>query len=251
VEGVIMTEAEWLACTDPNLMLKYLRGKGSDRKFRLFACACCRRAWSLLRDDRSREAIKVAERFAANQASEEELHMAQEAGLAAQWARWGGGTRRAARSQAEADQAAIEMEAALAVWRTCKARRADANADTIAHACLRPAAYAVGKGEVGDIESELAVQAFVLRDCFGNLFRPVALVPAWLAWIDGTVPKLAQAAYDERALPSGHLDLSRLAVLADALEEAGCTDPEVLAHLRGSGPHVRGCWVIDLVLGKC
>jgi hypothetical protein len=63
------------------------------------------------------------------------------------------------------------------------------------------------------------------------------------------VVALAQAAYDHRTLPSG-LDRTTLAVLADALEEAGCTDPDLLIHLRGPGPHVRGCWALDLLLGK-
>ena len=71
----------------------------------------------------------------------------------------------------------------------------------------------------------------------------------WLAWRDCTVPQLARAAYDRR-LPEGTLDPSRLILLADALEDAGCTDAELLGHLRSPGPHVRGCWAVDLVLGK-
>jgi hypothetical protein len=64
-----------------------------------------------------------------------------------------------------------------------------------------------------------------------------------LTWNDGIVIKLAQAIYEERAF-------DRLPILADALEEAGCSDTEILAHCRGPGPHVRGCWVVDLLLGK-
>jgi hypothetical protein len=71
-----------------------------------------------------------------------------------------------------------------------------------------------------------------------------------LSWNDSTVVRLAQAAYEERCLPGGELDNGRLAVLADALEEAGSTDADILGHLRGPGPHVRGCWVVDLILGK-
>jgi hypothetical protein len=78
----------------------------------------------------------------------------------------------------------------------------------------------------------------------------VTIAPTLLTWRDATIPKLAQAAYDDRELPSGHLDTKRLAILADALEEAGCTNEDVLAHLRGPGPHVRGCWVVDLLLAK-
>jgi hypothetical protein len=91
----------------------------------------------------------------------------------------------------------------------------------------------------------------LLRDLFGPLlFRPVTADPAWLSWRDGTVPRLAQVAYDQRSLPSGYLNRARLAVLADALEEAGCSVTEILDHLRGLDPHVRGCWVVDLLLGK-
>jgi hypothetical protein len=78
----------------------------------------------------------------------------------------------------------------------------------------------------------------------------VAVDPAWLAWHDGAVVKLAEAVYEERELPSGHLDAGRLAILADMLEEAGCCDAGLLGHLRGPGPHVRGCFAVDLLLGK-
>jgi hypothetical protein len=94
-----------------------------------------------------------------------------------------------------------------------------------------------------------AAQAAFLHDICGP-FRPVSLDPAVLAWHDATVVRLAQVAYDERHLPSGTLDNARLLVLGDALEEAGCTDASILEHLRGTGEHVRGCWVLDLVLGK-
>ena len=94
------------------------------------------------------------------------------------------------------------------------------------------------------------IQASLLRDVLGNPFRLVALDAAWRAWNDGTVVKLAQATYDERELPSGHLDAGRLAILADALEDAGCTNADILSHCRAPGPHVRGCWVVDLLTGK-
>jgi hypothetical protein len=89
-----------------------------------------------------------------------------------------------------------------------------------------------------------------LRDIFDNPFRPIAISAAVLAWHGATVVRLAQTAYDERHLPAGTLDNGRLAILGDALAEAGCTDPNILGHLRGPGPHVRGCWPVDLCLGK-
>jgi hypothetical protein len=75
------------------------------------------------------------------------------------------------------------------------------------------------------------------------LFRPVFADPTWLTWQNGTIPKLAQAIYQERAFDG-------LLVLADALEDAGCTYQDILNHCRSGGEHVRGCWVLDLLLGK-
>ena len=82
--------------------------------------------------------------------------------------------------------------------------------------------------------------AILLRDIFGNPFRPVAADPKWLT---SAVVGLAQAIYEERAF-------DRMPILADALEEAGCDNADVLNHCRQPGEHVRGCWVVDLVLGK-
>ena len=92
-----------------------------------------------------------------------------------------------------------------------------------------------------------AAQSALLRCIFGNPFRPVSFNPDWQT---PTVRGLATAAYDERILPSGTLDPDHLAVLADALEDAGCDNVDLPSHLRGPGPHVRGCWVIDLLLRK-
>jgi hypothetical protein len=107
-------------------------------------------------------------------------------------------------------------------------------------------ALAVAGNTAEAVPSEPPVQAALLRDIFGNPFRPVSIHPAW---ISPTVTTLATAAYEERALPAGELDPARLSVLADALEEAGA-DASLLAHLRGPGPHVRGCWVVDLLTGR-
>jgi hypothetical protein len=82
-----------------------------------------------------------------------------------------------------------------------------------------------------------------IRDIFGNPFRPVTTDPAWLTWNDGTARKLAQTIYDERRF-------ELLPILADALEESGCDNADILTHCRGPGPHVHGCWVVDLLLGK-
>jgi hypothetical protein len=90
---------------------------------------------------------------------------------------------------------------------------------------------------------ESAKQSDLIRNIFGNPFRPVTIAPAILHWNDSTVIKLAQAIYDASAF-------ERMAILGDALEEAGCTAADVLNHCRQPGPHTKGCWVVDLLLGK-
>lgn len=95
-----------------------------------------------------------------------------------------------------------------------------------------------------DVADRQPMARSLLLCVLGNPFQPVPpLAPDWLRWNEATVVRLAQSIYDDRAF-------NRLPILADALEEAGCTNPEMLNHCRGEGPHVRGCWVIDLLLGK-
>src|SRR5262249_35417188 len=98
------------------------------------------------------------------------------------------------------------------------------------------------------LEAESRAQCQVIRDIVANPFSLAKLGPSVLPWNGGTVKRLAEEAYQERLLPLGHLDPQRLGVLADALEEAG-VDAELVEHLRGPGPHLRGCWVVDLLTG--
>jgi hypothetical protein len=104
-------------------------------------------------------------------------------------------------------------------------------------------------------EAEIRKQSHFLCDIVRvpvpTFSTPLQTLPsAFLAWGDGTVPRIAQAIYDERRLPEGTLDNARLAVLADALLDAGCDDEDLIQHCREPGPHVRGCWAVDLILGK-
>lgn len=232
-----MTESEWLACTGPEKMLEALRRGGllSERKARLFAAACCRRIWETIQYPEPEEALLVAERFADGLASEPER--ARAAALA----------ERAVTEELNAvGYAGTEMAVASAV-------AADITA-TAAGAAQLAVQAGHDHGLPGYRPDELAEQcrrqALLLHDLFGNPFRLVPLAPFWLAWEGGTVPKLARAAYEQRELPAGTLDRARLAALADALEEAGCDQADLLAHLRGPAPHVRGCWAVDLLLGK-
>jgi hypothetical protein len=95
----------------------------------------------------------------------------------------------------------------------------------------------------GDEAAERCYQAALLREFFGNPFRPPEIEPSWLAWNDGFIPEQAKLIYDERAF-------ERLPVLGDALEDAGCTDRAILDHCRLPAEHVRGCWLVDALLAK-
>jgi hypothetical protein len=210
-----MSEAEWLACQDPDAMLRFLRGRASDRKLRLFACACCRSVWGRLLDPRSKRVVETAERFADGLADCDELNEAQAAAVEVDLAQYG-----------------IDYDAlASAAWATSFT------------GLLTEDAAAEAATSVARSESGTRVCCELLRDVFGNPFRPAPLDPTWLAWQGGTVPRLAQATYDGRAF-------ERMPVLADALEDAGCTDAAILSHCRSGGEHARGCWVLDLLLGK-
>jgi hypothetical protein len=129
-----------------------------------------------------------------------------------------------------AEQLAYDREGVVA--RGLRAAKMDA--DAAAHAAM----CAMSSAQPG-----CAAQTALLREVFGNPFRPVAVDPYWLAWNDGTVVRLAQVVYEERAF-------DRLPILADALEEAGCDNTDILSHCRQPGEHVRGCWALDLLLGK-
>jgi hypothetical protein len=218
-----MTESEWLACADPQKMLAFLRGKASDRKLRLFACAFGR----AVRDSQHQHGpstVAVAERYADGLASDQEL-----ASEGRKWACLPEERGPVAPSAYDGAWGAVDSLARYErAWRH----------DPDSYSCI-------------SADAVLRRSALLLRDIFGNPFVPSPpLSPAVLGWNDGTIPRLAEAAYQERKMPEGSLDAARLAILADSLLDAGCDDEELLAHLRSEGPHVRGCWAVDGVLGK-
>jgi hypothetical protein len=222
-----MTEAEWLECNDPTPMLEFLREKASDRKLRLFAVACCRRVWHLLVDERSREAVEVAERFADGAATDQELE--------------------------DAKRNAWEFSLHI-VHEDERFFDLDQNALDAADAPAWAAEWSVDYGsEYGGCPLRVVVatqralgtaegntQADLVHCIFSNPFRAVAVDPGWLT--PGVV-EVARTIYEDRAF-------DRMPELADALEEAGCANADILAHCRGPGPHIRGCWMVDLLLGK-
>jgi hypothetical protein len=188
----------------------------SDRKLRLFACACARQAWQLMTDPRSRSAVEVAERYADGEASAEELTDAGRAGLNAVMDDLNDNRRHASTAAGRAALAAYYATRVLV--QTRRAVRAVA-------------------GE------QVRRRQAALLTCVVGPRSPPAIERAWLAWGDGTVVKIAAAIYEAR-------DFGRVPLLADALEDAGGTDEEILGHLRRPGVHCRGCWAVDLLLGK-
>ncbi len=212
-----MTEAEWPACAEPKTLPEFLSRRGglTTRKQRLFAVACGRRIWHLVGDERSRAAVDVAERLAGGWASDEE--------------------RLSAFGGAEDATESVRSEGAARYHAACAAE------DLVygERLGLFDGWYDASlTGEQG--ESEEPAQAALVRDLFGNPFRPVAADPSWLT---SDVIAIADGIYSEKAF-------DRLPVLADALQDAGCDDEPVVNHCRSNGPHVRGCWAIDLILGK-
>jgi hypothetical protein len=243
-----MTEADWLGCADPVAMLDWLCGRTSERKLRLLAVACCRRVGHLFTDDRSRAIVDLIERYADGRTNEWELAARGEARAGLEDAVgkvWGGQP--------------IQSEAASLVRQAASRDPVRAARETVLRAAAVVTAAATGPCpfDTPDLVHHVAWRAAyrvawekasgefcrLVREVFGNPFRPARVMPCSLAWDDGIVPAIALAIYAEGAF-------ERLPILADALEDAGCDDAVLLDHCRAGGAHVRGCWVVDLLLGR-
>ncbi|MBY0233116.1 MAG: hypothetical protein K2W96_27855 [Gemmataceae bacterium] len=212
-----MRKADWLACADPARMLGPAFKSASPRKRRLFAVAGARLSWRLLEDERSREAVEVAERFADGEADDRERAAAGTGASRAQYDIWtalGGSARR--EEDSEGWYASL-----WAVWASGAVEAQYHRINSLARRGVPPAA-----------------QAVLLRD----LFRRSKRKPR-LGRVGPDAERIARYAYGEK-------DWAVLPVLADALEDDGWPDTDLLAHLRSPGHHVRGCWALDLVLGK-
>jgi hypothetical protein len=257
-----MTEAEWLASTDYGPMMEFLLHKVSARKKRLLACGCCRVLGAVVADERSRAAVTASERFADGQADLAELNRAGQAAREAweeKYRRYrdhSSGVTIVSPPGPPAEWTALyhAERSTYAVMYASLASMEDTppSWDDEGYIGLRTMTVAYWQGPW-----HAALAAFsasgskdiswpgvaLIHDLFGNPFRPVAFDPTWLTWNDGVAVKLAQAVYDDHAF-------DRLPILADALEEAGCGNTDILDHCRQPRVHVRGCWLVDLLLGK-
>jgi len=214
-----MTEGEWLTSTDPKAMLDDLRGNASDRKLRLFACACCRHVRPQTHHQDVEDAVGTAEQYADGLTTKVALKRARQ-GV------------RAIRHGIPASDGSRVLEW-VALW------LAEVVASENAFGSVSPEIERLsGLGLLGRDNRPCEVR--LLRCIFGNPFRPVSIDPVWQAT---NVLGLAESIYEERAF-------DRMPVLGDALEDARCDNTDILNHCRGPGPHVRGCWVVDLVAGR-
>ena len=234
-----MTEQEWLAGTDPKAMLGFLHSKTSDRKLRLFAAARCRLFgpdwndwWPI------REAVDAAEQFSDGLSP---------AGQLTRFHRpWEEFRRELSSNTIDPHGGSTVLlpdRLGLVLVQVVSSPEAGPAARGVLYDDLE--SYFIGTWKDGP--QERRAECHLLREVFGNPFRPATISPAWRT---PSVVSLAQATYDNRTLPTGTLEPSRRAVLADALEDAGCDQAGILNHLRGPGPHARGCWPVDLLLGK-
>jgi hypothetical protein len=257
-----MTEADWLTSDDPHEMLEFLRGRAGARKLRLFAVACCRRVWELIPPGVARWAVEEAERFADGAVSpgeREDLLRSLAAGAGGPeghlLAALGDGTERLRSFRDDMASAGELVAWALDVrWQFPGLVASGA-------AALRAGVEVAAELRWGDWPDrwrreqvqaewdwrkadELAAQCTLLRCLFGNPLRPSPALPAAVqGWNDRLVPRLAQTVYDERRWPD-------LPLLADALLDAGCEDEALMAHCRGGGEHARGCFAVDVILGR-
>ncbi|QEL15610.1 hypothetical protein [Limnoglobus roseus] len=225
-----MTEAEWLAATDPTPMLHFLKAKTSARKLRLFAVACCRTVWERAKDEQFYGCLETVERFADGLAADADLRSVFER------------TRKARRISTSG-----RVCMSYAVNKASHKPLSIHDVDAVADACAGVPFWAAKETPSVDFDAfrlscnaEYVKQTGLVADVFGNPFRHVTVDPTWLT---STAVAIAHGIYDERAF-------DRLPILADALQDAGCEDADVLGHCRGDGVHVRGCWVVDGVLGK-
>jgi hypothetical protein len=224
-----MAEQEWLDSSDPARLLELVRSTIHARKLRLFAVACCRRIYHILTDPRSRELVDLAEQIADDGSARDRAGPIVDRAREVAYKAFGPltGMMEELEGLMINDQAACVVVFFL-IWRM------ENEAFRNTFAVMR---YTASRFP-GDGETQQ--QCILLRCVVGNYFLPVTIDPTWLT---PTVQSLAESIYTDRAF-------DRLPILADALEEAGCHQPDILNHCRQPGDHVRGCWALDLVLGK-
>jgi len=246
-----VTEKEWLTAREPDDLLEFLRERASDRQFRLFICACCRRFLPLM-PKKPEYDVKLCEKYI--------VHGEKFAEELITWPKL-------QESFHEMEFVDVSHDGYLAAYAARMAIDRDIAGSTrpmlrgrnlIAHPASTGAQYSrtvvgrllatskTAKGTTPTSKKRMATvaekryQIDILHDIFGNPFQPIAFDPSWQT---STAISLALQVYESR-------DFSLMPILADALQDAGCDNSEVLNHCSGTGPHVRGCWVINRLRAK-
>ncbi|MFO0876034.1 MAG: hypothetical protein U0840_01570 [Gemmataceae bacterium] len=231
--SLIKTEPAWWTTPSPLTLLSVLKGRRVPRQRRQIAIAACRRVYADMVDLESRMAVEIGERYLDDRATTIELevaftvaqHVAQEY------------IERARRSTRDQRTQAWNIWRLAYAGQLCAARTGCEEVVSVLmrrNRDLPPVEY----------DHEQTALRAIIHDVVGNPFQPVPTIsPAWLAWQGGLLPRLAHELVTESRFGD-------LPILADALEDAGCAEPDVLQHLRAGGPHVRGCWVLEWLLHR-
>jgi hypothetical protein len=226
------TEKKWKLCIEPQWMLWFLGEAATARKVRLFICACCRRAWHLVKDKRLKALLPLLEDLADGKLTDREREQAREVADSVRYPK-----------PTNAQQClGIEFRDAMGKKYYVGAGFGEYSAGLFGEFAACAFGYAAKDSAFGKAKkAERKMQATLVREIFGNPFRRVKFNPAWRTT---DVKLLAQGIYEEHAF-------DRMPILADALQDAGCASEDILNHLRDpQAAHVRGCWALDLVLGK-
>lgn len=250
----MISEQSWLTGNEPQQLLKLLNAPGvsiSDRKLRLFSCACCRQVWHTLSDPRNRKAVEQLETFADNLHDWSLLTSARstlknvlrekadtrDMGFSTlSKATWDEAQRAARLSSINAVFAVIQY-----ANETLKQQiQSGTWPESVAGMSANDMAHKIEKTMMNVETTAITDQVNRLRDIMGNPFRKISFPKHWKT---STVRNLALSIYENRTPED-------MPILGDALEEAGCDEEHILAHCYGDHVHVLGCWVVDLILGK-
>jgi hypothetical protein len=215
------TEARWVTNASPAKLLydaKQLKVL-KPRKSLLFACGCYRLVWEKIQLPSIKKAVEAAEARADRKISQEELSEHRY-------------------PQGDSKRGSLNWHLLLSISSLVTPKVIPTHIAWLVRAAIDP-----DKHEHANKWEDCKPQADLVREILGNPYRRPTFKPAWLAWNDATVVNLAHTIYDDRAF-------DRLPILADALEDAGCDNADLLSHCRSGGEHVRGCWAVDLLLGK-
>ena len=250
-----MTEAEWLEAAEPAPILEFLQGKASDRKLRLFGVACARRIAHVIPEDlQPQQIVDVNEAYADGLSNGLNLNGALAAAVRSH--------RQHLLSYELDESSSLTVIESIAISAICALGETMEVAEVTQNSAAAMGHILFAEQNLSEEEesqpvnpqgatvkmlwikkgwkNEYTEQSRLLRDIFPNPFRPVAIDPDWRA---SSVISVARNMYDSR-------DFSPMPLLADALQDAGCENEDILNHCRGDGTHVRGCWVVDLILNK-